>query len=101
MLRFPHVPSCFRLGLGGAAVALALELLSANATMAGTITAAQAHSLSVQDDGIVCAAGENQYGQLGDGTVVERWSPVTTVALASPISVSTNERHSLAVSNDG
>ena len=64
------------------------------------------HSLALCDDGTVAAWGFNAYGQLGDGTTVNRNAPVaaTTVsALANrlPVTVSAGLVHSTAWCTDG
>ena len=45
------------------------------ATMA-TIAAGLYHSLALKQDGTVWAWGDNDYGQLGDGTTEDRSTPV-------------------------
>ncbi len=53
------------------------------------------HSLALQS-GAVAAWGWNYWGQLGDGTLVDRWSPVTASGLVSVISLSGGVGHNLA-----
>jgi alpha-tubulin suppressor-like RCC1 family protein len=60
-----------------------------------------AYSLAVLADGTVRAWGDNAYGQLGDGTVTDRLTPVTAGSLSEVVSVAAGRRHSLAVRSDG
>ena len=41
-----------------------------------TIAAGLYHSLALKQDGTVWAWGDNDYGQLGDGTDTDRLTPV-------------------------
>jgi alpha-tubulin suppressor-like RCC1 family protein len=34
------------------------------------------HSIALKDTGMVYTWGENLGGQLGDGTIINRWTPV-------------------------
>lgn len=62
-----------------------------------------AHALALDTSGRVYAWGENENGQLGDGTTTDRTycSPTTVSGLERVISVSGGLRHSLALKNDG
>ncbi|HEY3269268.1 MAG TPA: choice-of-anchor Q domain-containing protein, partial [Armatimonadota bacterium] len=51
--------------------------------------------------GSALAFGENEHGQIGDGTTVDRLSPVTVNGLTNVIAVSAGEDHSLALRSDG
>uniref|UniRef100_UPI003B75C91C RCC1 domain-containing protein n=1 Tax=Nesterenkonia muleiensis TaxID=2282648 RepID=UPI003B75C91C len=64
------------------------------------IAAGQDHSLAVTSSGEVYAWGSNFYGQLGDGTTENRYSPVRVQGLTDVVSVSANS-HSLAVTGAG
>ncbi|OYV72945.1 MAG: hypothetical protein B7Z74_04700, partial [Deltaproteobacteria bacterium 21-66-5] len=46
------------------------------------IAAGRAHSLAVDTNGVVWAWGDNSYGQLGDGTLTNRFSPVQVVGVS-------------------
>ncbi len=58
-------------------------------------------SLALTLDGQVWAWGNNDSGQLGDGTIDERWTPVQVWYLTDVIAVGAGEFHSLAVKSDG
>jgi alpha-tubulin suppressor-like RCC1 family protein len=76
-----------------------------NIKNAQNIAAGGWHSLAVCNDGTVKGFGENASGQLGDGTTVDRNTPVSVTGLTSIISVSGGgdqlEAHSLALKSDG
>ncbi len=59
------------------------------------------HSLILKKDGTVWAWGDNQYGQLGDGTTVSKQTPVQVSGLTGIISIRAGANHSLALRNDG
>lgn len=72
------------------------------------ISAGQLHSAALKGDGTIRTWGINTNGELGDGTAVERWSPVQVVDPADPTGFLTNVRMvdaglwvSIAVLNDG
>ena len=59
------------------------------------------HSLGVTDNGIAYAWGSNNNGQLGDGTLTSRSSPVTVVGgITNWVKVSAGEKHSLGIVAD-
>jgi len=66
------------------------------------ISAGSYHTCTVFDDGSVRCWGDNSFGQLGDGTTIERTSPVT-VDLGegmSALGISSGEYHTCVVLND-
>ncbi|MDD5537384.1 MAG: two-component regulator propeller domain-containing protein [Candidatus Omnitrophica bacterium] len=65
------------------------------------ISAGQRYSLVLQDDGIVWAWGENEWGQLGDGTTTNSDVPVQVRNLSDVIAISAGHYHSLALKSDG
>ena len=67
------------------------------------ISAGSYYSCAILDDGSVRCWGDNSYGQLGDGTDIERTSPVV-VDLGpgnTALSLSSGESHTCAVLDDG
>lgn len=54
------------------------------------------YSLALKSDGSVWAWGDNQYGQLGDGTTISRSSPVQ-VSLSGVTGIAAGDHHSLAL----
>ncbi len=65
------------------------------------ITAAQNHTLVATSAGTVLGWGQNEYGELGDGTSINRSTPVTAASLTGVSQVSTGWYHSLAVQSSG
>ena len=59
------------------------------------------HSLALKNDGTVWAWGSNVYGQLGDGTVVDRATAVQVSGLSGITAIAGGYLHSLALKNDG
>ncbi|MFM8880474.1 MAG: YDG domain-containing protein, partial [Verrucomicrobiota bacterium] len=70
------------------------------------VSAGGSHTLALGSDGKVYAWGANGYGQLGDGTMVDRTSPVAVGVGEMPAGVRITEvragqDHSLALGSDG
>lgn len=59
------------------------------------------HHLELRPDGTVWASGNNEYGQLGDGSATERRQPVKVRDLAEVVAVAAARRHSAALKADG
>ncbi|MCY1080726.1 RCC1 domain-containing protein [Archangium lansingense] len=59
------------------------------------------HSLAVHSNGTVSAWGENNNGQVGDGSMINRLTPVQVQGLTSAVAVSAGGSHSLALLSDG
>ena len=68
-----------------------------------SVAAGRVHSLALHQDGTVSAWGLNGEGQLGDGTITGRPSPVSVIGLPpSPvIAVAAGQVHSVALHQDG
>lgn len=65
------------------------------------ISAGGGHALYRLSDGSVYAAGWNQYGQLGDGSTMDRATPVRVQNLSNAQSISAGYVHSLALVSGG
>jgi len=67
------------------------------------IAAGTLHTVTLKGDGSLWAWGNNDYGQLGDGTVVDRWSPLQlgTDTGWSQIGASSGGSHTIALKRDG
>ncbi|MDR2100676.1 MAG: hypothetical protein LBP40_07625, partial [Campylobacteraceae bacterium] len=67
------------------------------------VSAGNAHSLAISDNGTVYATGYNLYGRLGDGTTTQRTSfvPITSLSGVKIVAVSAGNAHSLAISDNG
>ena len=65
------------------------------------ISAGGGHSLALTTSGEVYAWGNNNKGQLGDGTTTSRTAPVRVPGLVDIVDVAAGYNHSLAVAYDG
>lgn len=72
--------------------------LSANVK---AIAASQGHVCAVLEDGSVRCWGKNEYGQLGDGTATDRWSPVVVTGLSGVTHITVGIWHTCALLADG
>jgi uncharacterized repeat protein (TIGR01451 family) len=57
--------------------------------------------LALKSDGTVWAWGDNDVGQLGDGTTTSRMTPTQVGGLAGVTAIAAGDLHSLAVKGDG
>ena len=74
------------------------NLNNATAIAAGS---SSAHTLALFDDGTVQAWGNNEFGQLGDGTTTNRHAPVKVPNLNDIIDIATGSHRTIALHNDG
>ena len=65
------------------------------------LSAGASHTCGVTIDGTGYCWGSNQFGQLGDGTTVNRITPVRVGGLSGVVAISGGYRHSLALKSDG
>jgi uncharacterized repeat protein (TIGR01451 family) len=72
-----------------------------SSSSAQVISAGGAQSLVICNDGTVKACGPNSWGELGDGTTIQRTVPVSVNYLIGAKLVSTGPRISFAVKDDG
>jgi alpha-tubulin suppressor-like RCC1 family protein len=83
----------------GSAVPVAVAGLGSGSI---AVTAGDGHACALTAAGGVLCWGDNQFGQLGDGTTTDRTSPVAVVGLAAGVvAVSAGDRHTCAVTADG
>jgi len=59
------------------------------------------HSLALRSDGTVWAWGENDTGELGDGSATNRATPVQVSGLTGVAAIAAGTHHSLALKSDG
>ncbi len=75
--------------------------VQSNITGVMAIGTGKYHSLFVKSDGTAWGTGYNGYGELGDGTTIDRISPVQASGLTNIIAATGGLRHMLWVKNDG
>ena len=89
---------------GGAVYTLALTTPTAISGFTATtpmLAAGSGHTLDLRSDGTVWAWGNNESGQLGDGTLLSRSSPVQVRNLINVIYIDAQGDTSAAVKSDG
>ena len=59
------------------------------------------HVLGIKSDGSLWAWGENEYGQLGDGSTIESSTPILIDSTSTWTAIAAGEFHSVAVKSDG
>ena len=62
------------------------------------------HTCAILDDGSVSCWGDNDYGQIGDGTTTDRNTPTQTSSLGTDrtaVAISAGFRHTCAILDDG
>jgi len=65
------------------------------------IFASLGHNLAVKEDGTLWTWGDNDYGQLGNGTKQPQPSPEQVAGLTSVVAVAAGRHHSVALTEDG
>ena len=65
------------------------------------VAAGERHTCAVTSDGKVLCWGNNHYGQLGDGTEVDRDSPVAVSGLTGVAALAAGRRHTCALTAHG
>ena len=67
----------------------------------GTSSGGHSHNVVVKNDGTVWTWGRNNFGQLGDGTTIDRNTPVKVSTLTNVIAVAGGDLHTVALREDG
>jgi len=66
-----------------------------------SVSAGHTHTAVLKADGTVWTWGYNWYGQLGDGTIINKHAPVQVTGLTGVIAVSAGDEHTVALKADG
>jgi alpha-tubulin suppressor-like RCC1 family protein len=90
-----------QLGDGTTTSSFASTVTVSGITTATSIDTGSSHSCAVLTDGKVKCWGENDSGQLGDGTTTDRTTPVEVSGITTATSVVLGDDHSCAVLTDG
>jgi alpha-tubulin suppressor-like RCC1 family protein len=76
--------------------------VGAGLTSVTAVAAGWSHSLALKSDGTVWAFGGNLRGEVGDGTTIDRCSPVAVTGLTGVFTaIAAVGEHSMALRNDG
>lgn len=78
-----------------------LNLTDVTAIAAGGMSGLAGHSLALRSDGTVWAWGNNNKGQLGDGSTSSRSAPVQVSGLGGVVAIAANGANSYALKDDG
>ena len=78
-----------------------LPVQVSNMSGAVAVAAGGYFSMALKSDGTVWAWGNNQYGQLGDGTTILRSTPVRVGTLTGVVAIAAGCDHGLALKSDG
>ncbi|MGC9079806.1 MAG: RCC1 domain-containing protein [Nanopusillaceae archaeon] len=65
------------------------------------IAAGAAHTCALLSDGSIKCWGDNYDGQLGDGTNITRYTPVTVQGISNAVAIAAGAFHTCAVLSDG
>jgi len=65
------------------------------------VSAGEVHTVALRSDGMVWAWGANPHGQVGDGSMSRRYTPVQVQNLTNVIAVSAGFSHTAALRSDG
>jgi alpha-tubulin suppressor-like RCC1 family protein len=77
------------------------KLLNAFSLPVKSIAYGEGHGLAATTDGRVFSWGDNAFGQLGDGSITSRSSPLEIPALTNVVQIAAGDHHSLALESDG
>ena len=66
-----------------------------------TVVAGGSHTVDIGEDGSLWAWGSNEFGQLGNGTTISRYSPIRIGTATTWDSISAGRNHSVAIKTDG
>jgi len=90
-----------QLGIGSIVSSKYVPTQTVNITDVIAIAGYNNHTAALKSDGTVWTWGDNYYGQLGDGTDVDRISPVQITDLTNVADIGVGAYASIAVKSDG
>ncbi len=90
-----------QLGTGSTQSSASPQLVSGISGTVTQVAAGESHSLSLGSDGTVWAWGDNQFGELGDGNLIQSDTPVRLAGLSNVTQIAAGEDWSLALRSDG
>src|SRR3990172_6463095 len=80
---------------------ITLALLATVNSFSQSIAGGEAHSIFLCTDGTVRSVGDNAYGQLGDGTTIDKTTAIQVFGLTGISAVEAGTYHSVFLKNDG
>ena len=92
---------CFMLYAVITAFIMSMPAESLGGTTTMQTATGNAHTLVLESDGSLFAWGWNNYGQLGDGTNTDRWTPVQIGTDNNWVSIAAGYLHTAAIKSDG
>lgn len=90
-----------QLGNGSPDNQLSPVVVSGLTTGVRSIASGAYHSCALLDNGTVRCWGQNDYGELGDGSTTDRTTPVQVASLANVVKISAGTRHTCALTSAG
>jgi alpha-tubulin suppressor-like RCC1 family protein len=89
-------------GLVSVVGCLAVGVIEVDAESATNVTAGGSHTCALTPRGNLVCWGDNQFGQLGDGTMTNRGTPVAVSGLSSGVAaIALGRGHTCALTPDG
>jgi alpha-tubulin suppressor-like RCC1 family protein len=82
-------------------LAITLYFANGNAQCFKSVSSSQSFTIGIKTNGTLWAWGRNDFGQLGDGTTVNKTTPTQIGTATNWQTVSTGTNHSLAIKTDG
>jgi alpha-tubulin suppressor-like RCC1 family protein len=82
-------------------VSTAIEQAPMTTLYATQVATGENHACALTSEGTVMCWGNNEYGQLGDGTTTNRSAPVTVVGLSHVTALTAGDEHTCALLQSG
>jgi alpha-tubulin suppressor-like RCC1 family protein len=76
-------------------------LIKANPALPIKLAAGEDYTVALKNDGTIWAWGRNDEGQLGDGTKINKCTPLKVSGLTDVIAIAARGRHTVALKKDG
>jgi len=89
------------LGTGAGVASRANPEPVAGVSGATSLVAGRNHFCALVQDGAVTCWGDNQFGELGDGSLSDRFTPVSVFGLYGATAIAAGSRHTCAVVSNG